>query len=153
MKRFIIAAALAAVAGFNTSALADDVGVSLSIGQPGFYGRLDMDNYPPPRVLYREPMRVERESMDRPPVYMRVPRGHARKWRNHCGEYGVCNERVYFVNHNWYNREYVPRYHEQQGRRGDDDHNHRREHGNNGNHNNRREYGNNGNHRGQGHNR
>jgi hypothetical protein len=133
MKRILIAAVLVAVACFNTSTFAADVGVSLNIGQPGFYGRLDMNNYPQPRVLYRQPMRVERGSRNRPPVYMRVPHGHARTWRNHCREYDACNERVYFVNHNWYNREYVPRYQEQQGRRGDDDH--RREHGNNGNHN------------------
>ena len=132
MKRFLIAAALVAVASFDTSVFAADVGVPLNIGQPGFYGRLDMNNYPQPRVLYREPMRMERGSRNRPPVYMRVPPGHARTWRNHCREYDACNERVYFVNHDWYDREYVPRYQEQQGRRGDDDH--RREHGNNGNH-------------------
>jgi hypothetical protein len=78
MKRFLITAALVAVVSFNTSAFAADVGVSLNIGQPGFYGRLDMNNYPQPRVLYRQPMRVERGSRNRPPVYMRVPPGHAR---------------------------------------------------------------------------
>ncbi len=53
--------------------------------------------------------------MDRQPIYMRVPPGHAKRWKKHCRDYNACGERVYFVQHNWYNREYVPRYRENQG--------------------------------------
>ena len=51
--------------------------------------------------------------MNRPPIYLRVPPGHAKHWSKHCREYNACGERVFFVQDNWYNREYVPRYQEQ----------------------------------------
>ena len=112
MKRFLIAAAVAATI-FTFPALAADVGVSVSIGQPGFYGRLDIGDYPQPQVIYRQPRVIERVPMERPPIYMRVPPGHAKHWGKHCGEYNACGERVYFVRDDWYNREYAPRYQEQ----------------------------------------
>ena len=120
MKRFLIAAAVA-VATVTIPALAADVGVSVSIGQPGFYGQIDIgDYYPPPQVIYRQPRFVERVSMDRPPIYLRVPPGHAKHWSKNCHKYNACGERVYFVKDDWYNREYVPRYQEQHRDRGDD---------------------------------
>jgi hypothetical protein len=136
MKRFLIAAAVAA-ATITTPALAADVGVSVSIGQPGFYGRLDIGGYPQPQVIYLQPRVIERVPMDRPPVYLRVPPGHAKHWRSHCHEYNACGERVYFVQDGWYNREYVPRYQEQHRDRRDngrDEHrnNRREDHGNDG---------------------
>lgn len=113
MKHFLIAAAVAATT-MTLPAFAADVGVSVSIGQPGFYGHLDIGGYPQPQVIYRQPRVVERYvAVDRPPIYLRVPPGHARHWRKHCREYNACGERVYFVSNNWYNREYVPRYQEQ----------------------------------------
>ncbi len=119
MKRYLIAVALAA-ATVAPLALAADVGVSLSIGQPGFYGRLDIGDYPPPQVIYRQPRFIERVPMDRPPIYLRVPPGHAKNWRKHCHEYGACGERVFFVQDSWYNREFVPRYQEQHRERQDE---------------------------------
>lgn len=119
MKRFLIAVAVAA-ATVTTPALAADVGVSVSIGQPGFYGRLDIGGYPQPQVIYLQPRVIERVPMDRPPVYLRVPPGHAKHWSKHCHEYNACGERVYFVQDGWYNREYVPRYQEQHRDRRDD---------------------------------
>ncbi|MFA6063555.1 MAG: hypothetical protein WC736_13270 [Gallionella sp.] len=98
------------VATLSPPAQAADVGVSLSIGQPGFYGRLDMGDYPPPQLLYRQPRMIERSDIHRAPVYLRVPPGHARNWRRHCRDYNACDEQVYFVQENWYQREYVPRY-------------------------------------------
>lgn len=112
MKRFLFAAVLAAVVA---PALAADVAISVSVGQPGFYGQIDVGDYPPPRVLYRRPIVVEQVEVIRPPVYMRVPPGHARNWRKHCREYDACGEQVYFVQSGWYNREYVPRYQERHG--------------------------------------
>lgn len=119
MKRFMIATAVAATF-ITTPALAADVGISVSIGQPGFYGRLDIGDYPPPQLIYAQPMIIERGPMNRPPVYLRVPPGHAKNWSKHCREYNACGERVYFVQDNWYNREYVPRYQEQHRDRRDD---------------------------------
>jgi hypothetical protein len=119
MKRFLIAAAIAAATA-TTPALATDVGVSVSIGQPGFYGRLDIGGYPQPQVIYRQPIAIQRVPAHRPPIYLRVPPGHAKHWSKHCREYNACGERVYFVQDNWYNREYVPRYQKQhRDRRGD----------------------------------
>ena len=119
MKSFLIAAAIA-VATVTTPALAADVGVSVSIGQPGFYGQIDIGDYPPPQVIYRQPRVIERVPMDRPPIYLRVPPGHAKHWSKNCHKYNACGERVYFVQDNWYNREYVPRYQEQHRDRRDD---------------------------------
>ena len=96
---------------------ATNVSASLSIGQPGFYGRIDIDDYPPPLLIYRQPMIVERLVVERPPIYLRVPPGHAKNWRKHCHKYNACGERVYFVQNNWYQREYVPRYQERYANR------------------------------------
>jgi len=114
MKRFLIAAAIVS-ATLTMPALAADVGVSVSIGQPGFYGRIDIGDYPYPQplVIYRQPRVVERVYVEREPIYMRVPPGHARNWRRHCHRYNACGERVYFVQDSWYNHEYAPRYQEQ----------------------------------------
>lgn len=113
MKRFLIAVAVA-TAGVSLPAHAGDVAVSVSIGQPGFYGRIDIGGYPAPVVVYPQPVIVERlVPLDRPPIYLRVPPGHAKHWSKHCHEYNACGERVYFVRDNWYRHEYVPRYQEQ----------------------------------------
>ncbi len=45
-----------------------------------------------------------------PPLYLHVPAGYERHWREHCGEYNACGRRVYFVRHDWYQNVYVPRY-------------------------------------------
>ena len=111
MKYFTVAAALA-VATFTTSLFAADIGVSVSVGQPGFYGRVDVGGYSQPRVIYVQPRMVERVARDREPIYLHVPPGYARNWRNHCDEYDACGERVYFVVDSWYNHEYVSHYHE-----------------------------------------
>lgn len=96
----------------SASTFAADVGVSISVGQPGFYGRLDLGGYPPPVLLYPQPVVIEPVPMDRPPLYLRVPPGHAKHWAKHCHEYRACGERVYFVDDGWYTREYAPRYRE-----------------------------------------
>jgi hypothetical protein len=112
MKHLLIATAVIA-ASLATPVFAADVGVSVSIGQPGFYGQINIGDYPPPQVIYRQPMIIERGDMGRPPVYLRVPPGHRKHWSRYCHEYNACGERVYFVQDNWYQHEYVPRYQEQ----------------------------------------
>jgi len=131
MKRILIASAVAVVT-VTSPALAADVGVSVTIGQPGFYGRLDIGDYPAPRVIYRQPIVIERAPRDRPPVYLRVPRHHAKHWRKYCHKYNACGERVYFVQDDWYERDYVPRYQEKHYRKDKDRHDNRRDdrHGN-----------------------
>ncbi|NTV69093.1 MAG: hypothetical protein HGA71_03000 [Azonexaceae bacterium] len=115
MKRFLIAATIAAAA-FSAPASAQ---VSINIGQPGFYGRLDIGGFPPPPLLFPEPLMIQRVPVGRPPLYLRVPSGHARDWRRHCHRYHACGERVYFVQDNWYQQEYAPVYRERHGHRHD----------------------------------
>ena len=132
MKYFLFVASLVA-ATLSIPTFAADVGVSVSIGQPGFYGRIDLGDYPypQPQVIYRQPRIVERIYVESEPIYMRVPPGHAKNWRKYCHQYGACGDRVYFVKDNWYNQEYVPRYQEQHRDRRDNRGNDNR--GNNGN--------------------
>jgi len=111
MKRFLIAFAVAAATSGST-AHAADVGVSVSIGQPGFYGRLDIGGYPAPALLYPEPVMIQAVPYGRPPLYLRVPPGHAKHWHKYCHRYSACGERVYFVRDDWYQREYAPVYRE-----------------------------------------
>ncbi len=120
MKKLIVALAFAsaAVAG---PALAD-VGISIRIGEPGFYGQLDIGGYQP-RVIYSRPVIVEQRYRYSTPIYLRVPPGQERKWRRYCGRYSACNRPVYFVRDDWYRNDYAPRYrhqHEQRYDRRDD---------------------------------
>lgn len=127
MKTFILAASLLAL---SSTALATDVGVSITVGQPGFYGRINIGDYPQPAVIYAEPLIVSRPAryVDSAPVYLRVPPGHAKHWAKHCREYNACGQRVYFVQDGWYTNEYAPRYREQHGARRDNGRGERREH-------------------------
>lgn len=107
---------------------AGDVAMSVQIGQPGFYGRIDIGNAPAPQVIYRQPVVIVREQQVLEPLYLRVPPGHSRNWRKHCHRYNACNRPVYFVHENWYKRTYEEPYrreHEHHGERGHgNDHGH-----------------------------
>ena len=79
MKTQLLAAAMLAL---STSALAQDVGVSVTVGQPGFFGRIDIGNMAPPPVLYPQPVIVQRPArIIAEPLYLRVPPGH--EYRHH----------------------------------------------------------------------
>ena len=123
MKRLFAGLAMSAAA---LSALAADVGVSISVGQPGFYGRIDIGSFPPPRLIYAEPVIIQRPAVGVPvgrPMYLHVPPGHAKDWRKHCSKYGACGQPVYFVQESWYNDVYVPGYREREkSREGSDGH-------------------------------
>jgi len=105
MKKILPAIALL-LAG---AAQATDVGVSVQIGQPGFYGRIDIGNAAPPPVMVREPIWVERRIAHVDPVYMRIPPGHQKNWAKHCARYNACNVPVYFVREDWYQERYERR--------------------------------------------
>ncbi|WP_159879998.1 hypothetical protein [Aquitalea denitrificans] len=96
--------------GATAPALAANVGISVNIGEPGFYGQLDIGNYPPPVLLYPQPVIVSPVVVAQPPIYLRVPPGHARHWDRYCSRYHACDRRVYFVQDQWYREEYAPRY-------------------------------------------
>jgi hypothetical protein len=118
MKRFLFGAALATLMG---SALAADVGVSVNIGQPGFYGRIDIGNAPQPRVIYAQPVIIQRPSViyERQPIYLRVPPGHEKHWDKNCRKYNACGQPVFFVQDGWYRNDYAPAYRANHGPRGD----------------------------------
>ena len=79
MKRLLCATAAAAM---SASALATDVGVAVSVGQPGFYGRIEIGSLPPPQLVYAQPIVVQRVAGAVPtPIYLHVPPGHAKNWR------------------------------------------------------------------------
>lgn len=107
MKRFLCAVVLAVAA---VPAVAADVGVSINIGQPGYYGRLDIGNYPQPQLVYAQPVIIQRAHTSYRPIYLHVPPGHAKNWRKYCGGYGACGRPVYFVRDRWYNDVYAPQY-------------------------------------------
>ncbi len=109
MKKLLAVFALAVVA----PAFAADVGVSISISQPGVYGRVDIGRFPQPQVVVAQPVIVQRPVVvhqpqpqvvvvQPEPVYMWVPPGHRKNWRKHCREYNACGVPVYFVRDDWY---------------------------------------------------
>ena len=132
-----INASLLASALFVTAppAVAADVGVSVSVGQPGFYGRIDIGDYPysQPQVIYPQPVIIQRHGVVAyEPIYLRVPPGYERSWSRYCNRYGACNRPVYFVYDRWYRDTYVPQYREyhqdrdwDRGERGHDNGRHR----------------------------
>ena len=134
----IALATTASVAGLLAStapALAADVGVSIGISQPGVYGRIDIGRFPQPQVIVQQPVvinRPYRQVVD--PVYLWVPPGHQKNWRQYCGRYNACGVPVYFVQERWY-RDNGPGREYYQGRRDErrddrhDDHDHDRGHG------------------------
>lgn len=102
----------AVVALMSAPAWASDVGVSVRIGDPNFFGHIEIGNAPPPRVIYKAPVVVDRTRVVHEPIYLRVPPGHSRRWREYCHEYSACGRPVYFVRDDWYRRSYVPHYRE-----------------------------------------
>lgn len=126
MKRPLSAAALALLAA---SAFAD-VGVSITMGQPGFYGRIDLGDAPPPQVIYAQPLII----VPGPPgpvpepYYLRVPPGFERHWAKHCHDYDACGHPVFFVRDKWYRDVYVPHYRERGRHEGRDERERERRH-------------------------
>jgi hypothetical protein len=111
MKNIIAALALTA-AVFAAPAQASKIGISIRIGEPGFYGQLDIDNGYRPRVIYSQPVVIERRYRNAAAIYLVVPREHSRNWRRYCNRYDACARPVYFVRDEWYRDVYAPRYRE-----------------------------------------
>lgn len=101
LNRLLAAAALAltalAATGGNATA-ATNVGVSVSVNQPGFYGRFDIGDqapvlvYPQPIIVQQSPYGAQQR-----PIYMYVPPGHAQHWGRYCGRYSACGQPVFFL--------------------------------------------------------
>ena len=110
MKTPLLAVCALALAAPSFAA---DVGVSVSVSQPGVYGRVDIGRFPQPQVVVAQPVIVQRPVIvhqpqpqmvvvQPEPVYMWVPPGHRKNWRKHCAHYNACGVPVYFVRDDWY---------------------------------------------------
>jgi hypothetical protein len=88
-----------------------NVGVSIGINQPGVYGRIDIGNYPPPPVVYAQPVVIAPTpvAIYQRPVYLYVPPGHQKHWAKHCARYAACGQPVYFVQERWVEERYDER--------------------------------------------
>jgi hypothetical protein len=108
------------LAAVTSSARAADVGVSISIGQPGYYGQINIGDAPePPQLIYAKPVVIERDPhYAGPALYLRVPVGYEKHWEKHCREYNACGRPVYFVRDEWYRNRFVPHYQHRDDRRG-----------------------------------
>ena len=84
------------------SLAAVDVGVGITIREPGVYGRIEIGGAPPP-LMYPQPVIIARPAVvaPQPPLYLYVPPGHAKDWGKHCGKYNACARQVYFVREDW----------------------------------------------------
>jgi X-X-X-Leu-X-X-Gly heptad repeat protein len=89
MKKLIAALALTAAAA-TAPAFAGNVGISISVGEPGFYGQLDIGGYGRPGLIYSQPVILAPRYRGYAPVYVRAPRDHYRNWGRYCGRYQAC---------------------------------------------------------------
>lgn len=103
-------AAIATSLGVALSAAAFSQGVTVRVGEPGFYGRLDIGDAPRPALVTPSPVIVEREHVVQEPTYVYVPTEQQHDWANYCGRYDACSRPVYFVQEQWYKDVYVPQY-------------------------------------------
>jgi len=113
MKQTLLAGvvALAAIGAAPAAQAGVDVGVSINIGEPGFFGQIDLGNAPPPALIYPQPV-VYGAVVVGPPLYLRVPAGYESHWGRYCARYNACGRRVYFVRDDWYRNTYAPYYHD-----------------------------------------
>ncbi len=114
----ILALAIAVLAVAPVIA-APNVGVSISVNQPGVYGRVDIGGYSqPPMLVYPQPVVITQPPVvvERRPIYLYVPPAHQNNWRRYCGRYGACGQPVYFVQERWVRERWE---HERRGRDGD----------------------------------
>lgn len=126
MKRHVLFITLLATSMLAATAQAE-VGVSVSVGQPGFYGQIDIGDFaPPPRVIYPQPVIIQQVPVYQraEPIYLHVPPGHAKRWSSYCGRYNACGRPVYFVQDTWYRDDYAPRYREYREHEGRDNYRH-----------------------------
>jgi hypothetical protein len=102
-RKFIVAVAL------SVAAVPAFAAVSVSVGEPGFYGNIDLGGGPPPVVYNSAPVVSGAVVVGAPPVYLRVPPDHRAHWERHCAEYNACGRPAYFVHDDWYRQHYARR--------------------------------------------
>ena len=87
------------------------VDFSIQLGQPNYYGGLNIQGFPNPQFYNYSPVLIQPLSPEySQPVYLRVPLYQRQSWGSYCGRYNACQRKVYFVRDNWYRSIYAPRY-------------------------------------------
>ena len=93
---FAAAASLAVVTGlwlFQQSASAD-ASVGIAVGRSGYYGQVNVGNYPSAaHSYYAAPVVVEERPIR--PIYLSVPEYQAHDWDDYCHYYEACGRQVY----------------------------------------------------------
>ena len=68
--------------------------------KPGIYGRIAVrEAASPPPLIYPQPVVANEEigAQRSQPVYLYVPPGQVRKWKQSCAKWSACDAPVYFV--------------------------------------------------------
>lgn len=68
--------------------------------RPGVYGRIAIkEQAPPPPVIYPQPVIANDVIVpaNARPLYLYVPPGQVRKWKQHCAKWSACDQPVLFV--------------------------------------------------------
>jgi len=119
MKKYLLTVATVIAAASAAPAWsAVDVGVGITIREPGVYGRIEIGSQPPPPLLYAQPVVIHQPTVvvRQPPLYLYVPPGHAKDWGKHCGRYNACSRQVYFVQEQWVQERYEQHHGKGQGK-------------------------------------
>lgn len=107
MKRIILAVALFIAQGLL---VAGNANAAYVLGDPGYYGRIDIGGYPDVQLIYRQPVIIYPDAPTAvdDAIYLRVPPSYASHWSRYCHRYQACGRPVYFVRDVWYRDIYVP---------------------------------------------
>jgi hypothetical protein len=67
--------------------------------RPGVYGRIAFQGEVPPPVIYPQPVIASQALVPArvEPVYLYVPPGQVRKWKDNCVRWKACDQPVLFV--------------------------------------------------------
>jgi len=97
-----------AVAALLPAHATTNIGVSIGINAPGQYGRIDINNYPQPRLYVPQPVVVVPSpvAVYQRPIYLYVPQAHQSNWGRYCNNYRACGQPVYFVQEAWVRDEF-----------------------------------------------
>ena len=120
LRSLLLGAALVAAAVVSATPALAQTNVSINIGQPGFYGRIDLGDFSQRPVVYTQQPVIVREvrHVRAEPIYLRVPPGHRKSWSRYCGRYDACGRPVMFVRDDWYTNTYAPHYRARHGHHG-----------------------------------
>ena len=114
MKRYVRIPALMGTGLLGLLGLCTVVSAAV-LGDPGYYGAIEIGHGPIPQLVYPQPvwaMPTPYGTLPPAPLYLRVPPRIWHHWPNYCRQYQACGRPVYFVQDAWYQRVYLPYFHE-----------------------------------------